>query len=221
MSLRVGVLASGSGSNLQALLNADLGPAEIVVVLSNVEGAKALDRATAAGVPAQLVRHRDFESREAFDAAMVEVLQAAGVELIVLAGFMRVVTPVFLNAFSDRVINIHPALLPSFPGLDAQRQAFEAGVRISGCTVHLVDAGVDTGPILAQSAVPILNDDALVDVQRRILAAEHRLLPSVVRAVAEGRLDPASESAKHRRLRGLDARSNEVLMSPTFRGKAS
>ena len=188
--MRVGVLASGSGTNLQALLDADLGDARVVLVIANVPGAKALDRARAAGVASQLINHRDFPRRVAFDAALVEALREADVDLVVLAGFMRIVTTAFLDAFPDRVINIHPSLLPAFPGVDAQRQAFEAGVRVTGCTVHLVDAGTDTGPILAQAAVPVRGDDALVDLQRRILAAEHRLLPAVVKAFAAGTLAP-------------------------------
>ncbi len=188
MTVRVGVLASGSGTNLQALLDAELSPAEVVLVVCNVAGARALDRAQTAGVATELIRHRDYETRETFDAAVVSALHAARVELVVLAGFMRLVTSVVLDAFPQRVINIHPSLLPAFGGLEAQRQALEAGVRVSGCTVHLVDAGVDTGPILAQAAVPVLPDDRLVDLQRRILAAEHRLLPQVVRAIADGRL---------------------------------
>ncbi|MEL7369462.1 MAG: phosphoribosylglycinamide formyltransferase [Myxococcota bacterium] len=207
--MRVGVLVSGSGSNLQALLDADLGPARVVVVLSNVPGVKALDRAASAGVPTVVLPHQDHASREHFDRAMVGALRDANVELVVLAGFMRLVTPVFLNAFPDRVINIHPALLPAFPGVQAQKQAFEAKVRITGCTVHLVDAGMDTGPILAQAAVPVLDDDRLIDLQRRILATEHALLPRVVRAIATGRLRPASH-----RLRLAEMRANETISPP-------
>lgn len=209
--MRIGVLASGSGTNLQALLDADLGPAEIALVICNVPGARAIERAEQAHVPATLISHRDYPSREAFDAALVEALRAAGVELVVLAGFMRVLTPAFVDAFADRVINIHPSLLPAFPGVDAQRQAFEAGVRITGCTVHLVDRGIDTGPILAQAAVAVGVDDQLVDVQRRILAQEHRLLPAVVRAIAHGHLT-FSGSRPH--LARWAADPDAVLVSP-------
>ncbi len=213
MRMRIGVLASGSGTNLQALLDADLGPADIVSVVVNVEGAKALARAEAAGVPARLIRHRDFADRESFDAALVEALRAAGVDLVVLAGFMRILTPVVLDAFPGRIINVHPSLLPAFPGVDAQRQAFEAGVRITGCTVHVVDAGVDTGPILAQAAVPILETDTVVDLQRRVLAVEHQLLPAVVRAIADGRIFPADGRP---RLRGPEPDPGAVLACPSL-----
>lgn len=186
--VRIGVLASGSGSNFQALLDADLSPGRIALLVCNKPGAKAIDRAERAAVPVALLDHRGFDSREAFDQALVDRLREANVDWVVFAGFMRLVTPVFLGAFEGRVVNIHPALLPAFPGVDAQRQAFVAGVQITGCTVHLVDAGVDTGPILAQTAVPILPGDDLDTVRARILRQEHRLLPAVVRALAAGRL---------------------------------
>lgn len=186
--VRIGVLASGSGTNLQALLDADLTPGRIALLVCNKPGAKAIERAERSGVPVAVLDHRRFDGREAFDRAVVERLREAGVEWVVFAGFMRLVTPVFLGAFPNRVVNIHPALLPSFPGVDAQRQALEAGVRITGCSVHLVDAGVDTGPILAQAAVPILPDDDLDAVRARVLQQEHRLLPAVVQALAAGRL---------------------------------
>jgi phosphoribosylglycinamide formyltransferase-1 len=188
VTVKIGVLASGSGSNLQALLDADLGPARVEVVVVNVAGAKALERARAAGVDAVFIDHRGHGSREAFDQAMVDVLRAHAVEWVVLAGFMRLVTPVFLGAFEDRVLNIHPALLPAFPGVKAQAQALAAGVKLTGCTVHLVDAGMDTGPILAQVAVPVLPGDDEAKLSQRILHQEHRVLPRVVRALAEGRL---------------------------------
>jgi phosphoribosylglycinamide formyltransferase-1 len=206
-------LASGSGTNLQALLDADLGPARIVRVVVNVEGAGAIARAEQAGVPVSTIPHRG-RSRVEFDAEVVRRLQADGVSLVVLAGFMRLVTPTFLDAFPGRVINIHPSLLPAFPGIDAQRQALQAGVRISGCTVHLVDAGVDTGPILAQAAVPIHADDTEADVRQRILEQEHALLPGVVRAVAEGRLEVGPHGPA---LRG--GRSDRALFSPELGGR--
>lgn len=195
----VGVLASGSGSNLQALIDADLGPARIAVVICNVPGARAIARAEAAGIPAVLIDHRTFADRRAFDLAIVEALRAHGVEWVVLAGFMRIVTSVVLEAFADRVVNIHPALLPSFPGVHAQKQALRAGVKLSGCTVHLVDEGTDTGPILAQSAVPILPDDDEARLSGRILSEEHRLYPRCVRALAEGRLRVARDDAGKKR----------------------
>lgn len=188
MSVRVGVLASGSGTNLQALIDAELSPAELSCVVCNVPGAKALSRAEAAGLPAELIDHKAYPSRTAFEDAVVARLRAHGVEWVVLAGFMRILGAPLLSAFPDRILNIHPSLLPAFPGLDAQGQAHAAGVCISGCTVHLIDAGCDTGPILAQAAVPRLPGDSRDELQRRILAQEHRLLPAVVRAAAEGRI---------------------------------
>jgi phosphoribosylglycinamide formyltransferase-1 len=190
--MKVGVLASGSGTNLQALLHAaaggHLGPARLVAVGVNVPGCGALARAQAAGVPTFVVNHRDFPTREQFDRALLAALGEHGCELIVLAGFMRILTPLFLDAFAGRVINIHPSLLPAFPGVDAQGQAFRAGVKVAGCTVHFVETGVDSGPIIAQVAVPVLEDDDAGALRARILVEEHKILPAVVRALAEGRV---------------------------------
>lgn len=188
----LGILVSGSGTNLQAILDALADGklrAKIGVVLSNVATAKALDRAKAAGVVTAVVDHKPFASREAFDAAVVEVLRAKGVDCVVLAGFMRLVTPVLLDAFPHRVVNIHPALLPAFPGIHSQRQALAYGVRVSGCTVHFVDSGMDTGPIIAQATVPVLDDDTEATLQARILAQEHALLPEVLQWIADGRVE--------------------------------
>jgi len=190
--MKLGILASGSGSNLQALIDAagrgDLGPGRIAIVGVNVAGCGAQSRAEAAGIPTFVLPHKEFPSREAFDAALAAKLNTADVELVVLAGFMRVLTPGFLDAFPRRVINIHPALLPSFPGIHAQTQALDYGVKVAGCTVHFVDAGTDTGPIIAQAAVPVQDGDTAASLQERILAEEHRLYPAVVRALAEGRV---------------------------------
>lgn len=189
--LRIGVLVSGGGSNLQAILDA-IGAgrldAEVAVVVSNVAAAQGLERARKAGVPAVVIDHKAFPSREAFDAAVVDTLRAHEASWIVLAGFMRVVTSVLLDAFPMRVVNIHPALLPSFPGVHAQKQALAYGVRVTGCTVHLVDAGTDTGPIIAQAAVPVRDDDTVETLRARVLSEEHRLLPAVVRDLAAGRV---------------------------------
>lgn len=185
------VLVSGSGSNLQAILDAiargDLN-ARVRLVISNVAGVKALERAEKAGVPTKVVPHKEFANRDAFDAHLVEVVREAGAQYVVLAGFMRILTARFLDAFPARVINIHPSLLPAFPGVDAQKQALDKAVRITGCTVHLVDAGTDTGPILAQAAVPVLDDDDRDALAARILEQEHRVLPAVLQWIAEGRL---------------------------------
>jgi phosphoribosylglycinamide formyltransferase-1 len=189
--ITLGVLISGGGTNLQAVLDAIAAgrlDARVAVVVSNVASAGGLSRAAAAGVETVVVDHRAFPSRAAFDAEVVEVLRARGVELVVLAGFMRIVTPTLLDAFPMRVVNVHPALLPAFPGTDGQGQALRYGVRIAGCTVHLVDAGTDTGPILAQAAVAVLPDDDEASLRARILVQEHALLPAVLQWFAEGRV---------------------------------
>jgi len=190
--MNVGVLASGSGTNLEALIDAgargELGDARVVVVGVNVANCGALARARTAGLPAFVLDHRTHPTREAFDGALVSALRARDVELVVLAGFMRILTPTLLAAFPDRVINIHPSLLPAFPGVDGQAQALRAGVKISGCTVHFVETGVDCGPIIAQAAVPVRDDDDVERLRLRILAEEHKLLPAVVRAISEGRV---------------------------------
>jgi len=201
--LVLGVLVSGSGTNLQAILDAVAAGrlrAKIGVVVSNVATAKALDRARAAGVATAVVDHKAYPSREAFDAAVVETLRAHGVACVVLAGFMRLVTPVLLGAFENRVVNIHPALLPAFPGVHAQAQALAYGVRVTGCTVHFVDTGVDTGPIIAQSTVPVLDDDTEDSLRERLLAKEHELLPAVLQWIAEGRVEvvPGAEGRRPR-----------------------
>lgn len=188
--LKLGVLISGRGSNLQALLERaeDAAyPAEVVVVISNNADALGLQRAQAAGIPALAIDHRGFPSREAFEAKLDEALADAAVQLVCLAGFMRRLTPWFVERWRDRLINIHPSLLPAFPGLDTHRRALEAGVRVTGCTVHYVRAEVDDGPIIAQAAVPIASDDTEESLTARVLAAEHRLYPTVVRLIAEGR----------------------------------
>jgi phosphoribosylglycinamide formyltransferase 1 len=189
--LSLGVLVSGTGTNLQAILDAVAEKrldATIKVVISNKPGVLALERAAKAGVPTACISHRDFASRDAFDHALVAALREAGVDWVVLAGFMRLLTPVMLEAFAHRIVNIHPALLPSFPGVDAQQQAFDYGVKITGCTVHLVDEGTDTGPILLQRAVPVLDTDDASTLKHRILEQEHDVLVEALRAIAEGRL---------------------------------
>jgi len=189
--VRVGVLCSGRGSNLQSLLDAAkanaLGGAEIAVVVCNIAGAGAIDRAKTAGVAVEVVEHKGLD-RAAFERALVERLRAHRVELVCLAGFMRIVGRGFLDAFPDRVLNIHPSLLPSFPGLHAQRQAIEAGSRFSGCTIHFVDAGTDSGPILSQAVVPVLPGDDEDALAARILVAEHRIYPEAVKLVASGKV---------------------------------
>lgn len=188
---RVAVLASGSGSNFQALvdsLHVPGSPVSIVCLVCNVPGAKAIERAQKAGIEAVVIDHKQAPSREAYDAQVVEALRERSVELICLAGYMRLVTPAFLSAFSGRVINVHPALLPSFKGMHGAKQALEYGVTIAGCTVHFVDEGTDTGPIIAQAAVPVLPSDDEASLTARIQREEHRLFPAAVRAIAEGRV---------------------------------
>lgn len=191
MTLKLGVLVSGSGSNLQAILDACANKsldASVELVLSNKPGVYALERAARAGVATAVLSHKDFSTREAFDAEVVRLLRARSVDTVALAGFMRIVTPTLLDAFASRVINVHPALLPSFVGVDAQRQALDYGAKITGCTVHFVDAGTDTGPIIAQAAVPVLEDDTVEALRARVLVEEHRLLPLALQWLAEGRL---------------------------------
>jgi phosphoribosylglycinamide formyltransferase-1 len=201
MPLDLGVLISGRGSNLQAILDAiSTGEldARVRLVISNRPGVQGLARAEAAGVPTCVVNHKDFASRQAFDAAMVEALRRHDVSWIVLAGFMRIVTPVLLDAFPHRVINIHPSLLPAFPGVNAQAAALAYGVRIAGCTVHLVDSGTDTGPILAQAAVDVLDGDTEESLSARILHREHELLVHVLRAIAQDKLALETHDGKLR-----------------------
>lgn len=190
-SLKIGVLASGSGSNLQSIIdNIEAGKleAEIACVISNNAAAFALERARKHGIPALHIDHRIFTGREAYDNALVETLYEHGVGLVALAGFMRIITPVLLNAFPSAIMNIHPALLPSFPGLHAQRQALDYGVKLAGCTVHFVDAGTDTGPIIIQAAIPVLEGDSEETLSARILTEEHRIYPEAIRLFAAGRL---------------------------------
>lgn len=191
MSLPIGVLASGRGSNLEAIIRAiEAGelPAEIKVVISDKKEARALTIATEHRIPAEFIDPKAYPDRVAYDLALADRLKEAGVELVVLAGFMRLLSQAFLDRFPLRVINIHPALLPAFPGVEAQRQAWEYGVKIAGCTVHFVDAGVDTGPIIAQAAVKVEEEDTPETLAQRILVEEHRLLPQVIRWIAEGRV---------------------------------
>lgn len=197
---RVGVLISGRGSNLQSLIEAcrdPAFPAEIVTVISNRRDAFGLERARAAGLPAQVINHRQFQSREAFDAALDSALRDAGVELLCSAGFMRLLTEGFVEAWRDRQLNIHPSLLPAFRGLHPQRQALDAGVCVAGATVHIVRYEMDAGPIVAQAVVPVLGDDNEDTLSERILAAEHRLYPHALRLVASGQAWVEGETMRY------------------------
>ncbi len=191
--LRLGVLGSGSGTNCQALLDACAQPdfpAEIVVIVSDVENAKILDRARQAGIEAIYLAPGKFRTKLEPDVEQqyVTALRERNVELVCLAGFMRVLKDDFLKAFPGRVINIHPALLPAFPGLQSWKQALDYGAKVAGCTVHFVDAGVDSGPIIVQAAVPVLDSDTAQTLHARIQVEEHRIYPEAVRLIAEGRL---------------------------------
>ncbi len=188
--MKVGVLVSGNGSNLQALLDAAGQPgypAQMAVVVSNVAGVRALERAEAAGVPTVLLDHKKFSERATYDAALAATLRGHGVDLVCLAGFMRLVGPGLLGAFPQRVLNIHPALLPAFPGMRAVEQALAHGAKVTGVTVHLVDEGTDSGPIVAQEAVEIRDDDDAASLAKRVHEVEHRLYPAVVRRFASAK----------------------------------
>lgn len=186
---RLGVLISGRGSNLQALIDAIRDrrlDASIAVVISNRADAAGLDKARAAGIESLCIPHRSFPTRDAYDAALVKELRARDVALVCLAGFMRLVGAPLIEAFPNRILNIHPSLLPSFPGLDAQRQAVEHGVKVSGVTVHLVTAELDGGPIVIQRTVPVLAEDTAESLAARILEEEHRAYPDAVQTVLDG-----------------------------------
>jgi phosphoribosylglycinamide formyltransferase-1 len=189
--LKLGVLISGTGTNLQAIIDAierrEL-HAEIRLVISNRPGVQGLERARRHAISTRVIEHRRFASREDFDRALVEALEEHGVELVVCAGFMRLLSPVMLTAFPDRVMNIHPALLPAFPGMHAQKTALEHGVRFTGCTVFFVRAGVDDGPIIVQAVVPVIPGDDEGSLSERIRAQEHRIYPWAIQLFAEGRL---------------------------------
>ncbi len=189
--LRIAVLASGRGSNLQAIIDAiEAGrlKASLPVVISDRPDAQALDRARRHGAKALFVNPREHPDREGFDRAVLALLAEHRIELVCLAGFMRILSPTFIRAYAGRIMNIHPALLPAFPGLHAQRQALEHGVKVSGATVHFVDEGVDTGPIIIQAPVPVHEDDTEETLSARILAEEQQIYPRAIQLFAEGRL---------------------------------
>ncbi|MCL2760348.1 MAG: phosphoribosylglycinamide formyltransferase [Desulfuromonadales bacterium] len=199
--INLGVLISGNGTNLQAIIDAsEAGSLDAVVkcVISNKVSAFGLERARKHGIEAIHLDHKQFENREAYDAKVVEILKERNIDLVILAGFMRIVTPVLLEAFKNRVMNIHPALLPAFPGLDAQKQALEYGAKVAGCTIHFVDAGTDTGPIILQKTVPILENDTEETLSERIHKEEHKSYPEAIQLFAKGRL-----SVEGRRVRVL------------------
>ena len=194
--LKVSVLVSGSGSNLQALIDASAAPdypATIVQVISNVPDAYGLERAQKAGIKTQVVNHKDFDGRESFEAALQATIEQSGAEFICLAGFMRLLTDGFVNRWTDRLINIHPSLLPAFKGLHIHERVIEFGARFSGCTVHFVRPAMDDGPIIIQAAVPVHSNDTPDDLAKRVLAEEHKIYPLALKLVAEGRAKVSDE----------------------------
>lgn len=208
---KVGVLVSGRGSNLQALIDACADPAfpaEIVLVISNVPGVYALERAERAGIATRTIPHKGFASREAFDQAMDAELRQAGVEIVCLAGFMRLLSAPFTEGWAGRMINIHPALLPSFKGLHTHRRALDEGVKLHGCTVHLVTPDLDAGPILVQAAVPVLPDDTEDSLAARVLEQEHRCYPLALKLLAEGKVHVDGNRAV------IDAAGEGALVNP-------
>ncbi len=204
MSVKIGVLASGEGSNFQAIVDQTRdSPVHFAVLVYNNAAANVCVRAKNLGIPTVFLDHRQFATREALDQAILEVLAEYGVELVVMAGWMRLVTSVLVEAYRRRMVNIHPSLLPSFRGIRAVEQALEYGVPITGCSVHFVDLEVDSGPIIAQEAVPILADDTVETLSRRIHEAEYRIYPQVVRWLAEGRVQ--IEGRRVRILESMDS----------------
>ena len=190
--LKLGVLISGNGSNLQSIIDhIEKGSlkAVIKIVISNNPDALGLKRAEKHGIPCVVLKNSDFKSKEDFDLKLIKTLKDNGVDLVVLAGFMRIISPAFLKAFTHKIMNIHPALLPSFPGLHGQKQAVDYGVKFSGCTVHFVDEGVDTGPVIIQSVVPVLDDDTEESLAARILKEEHKIYPRAIQLFADGKIE--------------------------------
>jgi phosphoribosylglycinamide formyltransferase-1 len=214
----IGVLVSGNGTNLQSLIDAVEAKkldAKIELVLSNKASAYGLVRARNHGIPTEVLEHKEFSSREAYDQAVVDLLRGRSVELVVLAGFMRLLSPAFVRAYSNRIMNIHPALLPSFPGLHVQKKALEHGVRFSGCTVHFVNEECDEGAIIIQAVVPVFPDDTEETLAARILKQEHRIYPRAIQLYAEGRLHIVGRTVLVDRLAKDDA---QVLIEPSLEG---
>jgi phosphoribosylglycinamide formyltransferase-1 len=218
MTVSIGVLISGNGSNLQAIIDAIEAKrldARIQLVFSNRADAYGLVRAKHHGIPTEVLDHKNYPSREAFDEAIIQLLRARGVELVVLAGFMRLLSPVFVTAYSNRIMNIHPALLPAFPGLHAQKKALEYGVRFSGCTVHFVNEECDEGPIIIQAVVPVFGDDTEESLSVRILQQEHRIYPRAIQLYSEGRLRVEGRRVV---VTGLPTEELDVLYQPPLKG---
>ena len=210
----LGVLISGGGTNLQSIIDAIEAKrldAAVRLVISNKESAYGLVRAKNHGIPTEVLDHKQFSSREAYDEAIVKLLQGRGVELVVLAGFMRLLSPVLVKAYSNRIMNIHPALLPAFPGLHGQKQAVEYGVRFAGCTVHFVNEECDQGPVIIQAVVPAYPDDTEETLSARILKQEHRIYPRAIQLYSEGRLRVEGRRVL---IDGLEKEDASALMNP-------
>jgi phosphoribosylglycinamide formyltransferase-1 len=214
----IGVLISGGGTNLQSIIDAIEAhqlDAKIELVLSNKADAFGLTRAKRHGIPTEVLDHKSYASREAYDQAVVDLLHGRGVELVVLAGFMRLLSPVFIKAYSNRIMNIHPALLPSFPGLHGQKKAVEHGVRFAGCTVHFVNEECDEGPIIIQAVVPVFAGDTEQTLSARILTQEHRIYPRAIQLYAENRLHVVGRKVV---ADGLAKDEDQVLIQPPLAG---
>ncbi len=205
------ILISGRGSNMEALVESDV-KARFAAVISNTPGAQGLAIAQARGIPTAVIDHRTHAARESFDLALLKYIEPFQPDLIVLAGFMRILTDGFVQAFEDRLINVHPSLLPAFPGTHTHQRALDEGVKVHGCTVHFVTPALDSGPIIAQAAVPVLDEDTAETLAARVLAQEHRILPRVVRWFVEGEIH-----LDGRRVRVSAARQHQcALISPAF-----
>jgi phosphoribosylglycinamide formyltransferase-1 len=187
--MRVAVFASGSGTNLQAIIDAQIQTIEIAVVFSNKSDAYALERAKTHNIPVEVIDHKGYESREDYDSEVIKVLEPYKLDLIILAGYMRILSPVFVRAYKGKIVNIHPALLPCFPGISSARQALEYGVKYTGVTVHFVDEGVDTGPIILQSVVEIEDSDTEETLIQKIHKVEHQIYPKALGLVSSGQIE--------------------------------
>jgi len=219
--LPIGVLISGSGTNLQSIIDAIEAKqldAEIEIVLSNRADAYGLVRARNHNLAVEVLDHKGFPTREAFDERVVDILRAHGVELVILAGFMRLLSPVFVKAYSNRIMNIHPALLPAFPGLHVQKKAVEHGVRFAGCTVHFVNEECDEGPIIIQAVVPVFPDDTEASLSARILRQEHRIYPRAIQLYSEGRLRVDGRKVF---IDGLTKEEDQVIIQPPLSDEES
>ncbi len=205
--INIGVLVSGNGSNFQSIIdqteNGNL-DAVIKVVICNIPDAYALERAKEHNIPSVIIENKDFKDRGKFDEKMIEILKSYSVELVIMAGFMRILTPLFVKAFPMRIMNIHPAILPSFQGTHAQERAFDYGVKFSGCSVHFADESVDTGPVIIQSVVPVYDDDTADTLQERILKEEHRIFPQAIQFYAEGKLEVVGRKVRVKNQKKFD-----------------